>query len=62
MHDWRWLCGYMGILDSAEDLAAIVSFLGVLSLIGAIGVSVYFLVRDIRGEFLGLRPTEELAP
>ena len=61
-HDWRWLCGYMGILDSAEDLAAVVAFLGVLSLIGAIGVGVYFVVRDIREEFLGIRPPEKLAP
>jgi len=62
MHDWRWLCGYMGILDSAEDLAAVVAFIGVLSLIGAIGVAVYFIVQDVRAEFFNVRPTQPLAP
>jgi hypothetical protein len=51
MHDWRWLCGYMGILDSAGDLAAVVAFLGTVSLLGAIGVTVYYIVYDIRAEF-----------
>jgi hypothetical protein len=51
MHDWRWLCGYMGIMDSAEDLAAVVSFLGTLSLLGAVGVTIYFIVRDVQSEF-----------
>ena len=51
MHDWRWLCGYMGIMDSAGDLAAVVSFLGTISLLGAIGVTVYYIVYDIRMEF-----------
>ncbi len=62
MHDWRWLCGYMGILDSAEDLAAVVAFVGVLCLIGAIGVAVYFIVRDIREEFFSVRPTQPPIP
>lgn len=51
MHDWRWLCGYMGNLDSAEDIAAVVSFLGTLSLLGAIGFGLYFIVIDVRDEF-----------
>ena len=51
MHDWRWLCGYMGILDSAGDLASVVSFLGTISLLGAIGVTLYYIVYDIRAEF-----------
>ena len=51
MHDWRWLCGYMGNLDSAGDIASVVSFLGTVSLVCAIGFGVYFLVIDIRDEF-----------
>jgi len=51
MHDWRWLCGYMGIMDSSGDLASVVAFLGTLSLIGSIGVTVYFIVADVRAEF-----------
>jgi hypothetical protein len=51
IHDWRWLCGYMGIMDSAGDLAAVVAFLGAISLVGAIGVTVYYIVFDIRSEF-----------
>lgn len=51
MHDWRWLCGYMGIMDSAGDLAAVVAFFGTISLLGAIGVTVYYVVYDVRVEF-----------
>ena len=51
MHDWRWLCGYMGIMDSAEDLASVVAFLGTLSLVGAVGVMIYFIFKDVRNEF-----------
>jgi len=51
IHDWRWLCGSMGIMDSAEDLAAVVAVLGTISLLGAIGVTVYYIFFDIRLEF-----------
>jgi hypothetical protein len=51
MHDWRWLCGYMGNLDSAGDIASVVSFLGTVSLLGAIGFGVYYILLDVRDEF-----------
>ncbi len=51
LHDWRWLCNYMGIMDWSGDLAGVVAFLGTLSLLGAIGTAVYFIVYDIRAEF-----------
>ncbi len=51
MHDWRWLCGYMGIMNSAGDLAAVVALFGTISLLGAIGVTVYYIVCDVRVEF-----------
>ena len=51
MHDWRWLLGYMGNLDSAGDIAAVVTFFGDASLVAAIGFGAYFLVIDIRDEF-----------
>jgi hypothetical protein len=68
MHDWRWLCGYMGIMDSAGDLAAVVAFLGTLSLVGALGVTVYYIVYDVRAEFFPppspkpLRPAVHVQP
>jgi hypothetical protein len=62
MHDWRWLCGYMGIMDSSGDLAAVVSFLGTLSLVGAVGVTVYFIVQDIRAEFFPVPAPKPLPP
>jgi hypothetical protein len=62
MHDWRWILGHMGMLDSAEDFAAVISFLGVVALVGAIGVGVYFIVDDVRNEYRGVRPPETMAP
>lgn len=62
MHDWRWLCGYMGIMDSAGDLAAVVAFLGTLSLLGAVGVTVYYVVYDVRAEFFPASPPQPLRP
>jgi hypothetical protein len=49
----------MGIMDSAGDLAAVVAFLGTLSLLGAVGVTIYFIVRDIQTEFF---PSPVLPP
>lgn len=62
MHDWRWLCGYMGIMDSAGDLAAVVAFLGTISLLGAIGVTAYYIVYDIRTEFFPAPTPKTLHP
>jgi hypothetical protein len=62
MHDWRWLCGYMGIMDSAGDLAAVVAFLGTVSLLGAIGTTVYYIVYDIRAEFFSAPIPKPLRP
>lgn len=62
MHDWRWLCGYMGIMDSAGDLAAMVAFLGTVSLLGAIGVTIYYIVYDIRLEFFPAPTPKPLRP
>jgi len=62
MHDWRWILGRMGMLDSAGDFAAVISFLGVVALVGAIGVGVYFIVHDVRDELQGVRPPETITP
>ncbi|HCA81607.1 MAG TPA: hypothetical protein DEP53_17905 [Bacteroidetes bacterium] len=62
MHDWLWLCGYMGNLDSAGDIAAVVSFLGTLSLLGAIGFGAYYIVVDVRDEFLPSMAPKPLPP
>ena len=62
IHDWRWLCGYMGIMDSAGDLAAVVAFLGTISLLGAIGVTVYYIVYDVRSEFFPPPTPKPLRP
>lgn len=63
MHDWRWLCGYMGNLDSAEDIAAVVSFLGTMALVTALGFGAYYVFVDIRDEYfpsVGHKPTPPL--
>ena len=62
LHDWRWLCNYMGIMDWSGELAGIVAFLGTLSLLGAIGVTVYFIVYDIRAEFFPAPPPRLMPP
>lgn len=62
IHDWRWILGRMGMLDSAGDFAAVISFFGVLALIGAVGVGVYFIVHDVRDEILGVQQPQKLAP
>ena len=62
IHDWRWLCNTMGIMDSSGDLAAVVAFLGTISLLGAIGTTVYFIVYDIRAEFFPPPPPQPFPP
>jgi hypothetical protein len=62
IHDWRWLCNSMGIMDSAGDLASVVAFLGTVGLLGAIGTTVYFIVYDIRAEFFPPPPPAPFPP
>ena len=62
LHDWRWLCTQMGNIDSAGDIASVVAFIGTLSLLGAIGMIVYFIIHDIREEFWPAPPPKPLPP
>lgn len=62
LHDWRWLCNRMDIMESSGDLAAVVAFLGTLSLLGAVGMTVYLIVHDIRDEFWPAPPPKPLPP
>jgi hypothetical protein len=48
LHDWRWLCTQMGNLDSAGDIATVVVVFGVLCFVTAIGMTIYFIVVDVR--------------
>ena len=61
-HDWHWLGLRLGIMDSTGDIAAVVAFLGTLSLLGAVGMTVYFIIRDIREEFWPAPPPKPLPP
>ena len=62
LHDWRWLCTQMGNIDSAPDIAAVVAFLGTLSLLGAISITVYFIIRDVRELFWPAPPPKPMPP
>jgi hypothetical protein len=62
LHDWRWLCTQMDNVESAPDIAAVVAFLGAMSLLGAIGVTVYFIIRDVRELFWPAPPPKPMPP
>ena len=62
LHDWRWLCNSMGIMDWSGELAEAVAIFGTLTLLGAIGVTLYFIVYDIRAEFFPAPPPRPMPP
>jgi hypothetical protein len=59
LHDWRWLCTQMGNIDSAGDIATAVVVFGAMCFLTAIGMTIYFIVFDVREL---LRPTPPPKP
>jgi hypothetical protein len=51
MHDWRWLLGYTGTLEYAEDFAGIIDVLGILTCLAGIGIGIFIIIRDGRIAF-----------
>jgi hypothetical protein len=62
LHDWRWLCTQMGNIDSAGDIASVVVVFGVLCFLVAIGMTIYFIVHDIRELFWPAPPPRPMPP
>lgn len=62
LHDWRWLCTQMGNIDSARDIASVVQVFGVLCFLGAVSMTIYFIIHDIREEFSPAPPPKPLPP
>jgi hypothetical protein len=62
LHDWRWLCTQMGNIDSAGDIASVVVVFGVLCFLTAIGMTVYFIIYDVRELFWPTPPPKPLPP
>lgn len=62
LHDWRWLCTQMGNIDSAGDIASVVVVFGVLCFLGAIGMTIYFIIYDTRELFWPTPPPKPLPP
>jgi hypothetical protein len=46
IHDWRWLFNYMGMMEYAEDIAAGVNFIGLMTCIIGIGIGFYFIIHE----------------
>jgi hypothetical protein len=46
IHDWRWLLGYTGTMEYAEDIAMIVNITGLLTCCIGIGIGFYFITFD----------------
>jgi hypothetical protein len=61
-HDWRWLCTQMDNIDSAGDIAGVVVFFGVLCFLCAIGMTIYFIVHDVRELLWPAPPPRPLPP
>jgi len=61
MHDWRWILGYLGMVNVAEDLASVVNFIGILACAAGIGLGVYFVVQDFRTS-LGSGDKDDVTP
>lgn len=51
MHDWRWLLGYTGTLEYAEDIGNIVNVVGLLTCLVGIAFGIYFSIRDVKNLF-----------
>ncbi len=47
IHDWRWLLGYTGMMEYAEDIAMIVNITGLLTCCIGIGIGFYFITHDL---------------
>jgi hypothetical protein len=60
LHDWRWLCTQMGNIDSAGDIATVVVVFGVLCFLTAIGMTIYFIVFDVREMFWPTPPPKPM--
>ncbi len=52
IHDWNWILGHEGMLDSAATISNVVLVLGIVSCCGALLTSIYFLVIDVKGMVL----------
>jgi hypothetical protein len=48
IHDWNWICRRLDIMDSADDIATMLLFLGVAVCIGAVAAGVWSIIRDSR--------------
>ena len=46
IHDWRWLFDYTGMMEYAEDIAAGVNFVGLMTCIIGIGIGFYFIIQE----------------
>jgi hypothetical protein len=62
LHDWRWLCTRMGNIDSAGDIASVVVVFGVLCFLTAIGMTIYFIIHDVRELFWPAPPPRPMPP
>ncbi len=62
LHDWRWLCTQMGNIDSAGDIASVVVVFGVLCFLGAICMTIYFIIHDIHELFWPAPPPRPMPP
>jgi hypothetical protein len=46
IHDWRWLFNYTGMMEYAEDIAAGVNIVGLITCTIGIGIGFYFVVHE----------------
>jgi hypothetical protein len=46
IHDWHWLFNYTGMMEYAEDIAAGVNIIGLITCIIGIGIGFYLVVHE----------------
>ncbi len=60
IHDWRWILGYTGTLEYAEDFSSAVNAAGIITCLAGIGIGIYFAVRDGTTAFRSDSRTEDV--
>jgi len=47
IHDWGWICDKLGITHYAESIGAVVLVLGGVACVGALGIGIFSIYRDL---------------
>lgn len=56
IHDWNWICRRLDIMDSADNIATALLYLGIACCLAAVVAGVWSIIRDARAGLSPARP------